>query len=1055
MEEGKKKEDKGFGEGIEFVKAEPEEEKDIEINFGKVLSFFKRKDEGKSAAAAKTPEEHKHAAHAEHNSSHTAEKEKKKEGEDAELDIGKLASGVKGLFKGKKPEAADKESPQERSDDEVSLNPKSIIEFFNKRGATLLLVVAILISLGLTANVRYQVSNLAFTEDWARNSVYNTIQSDIQNAINAQYPNLPDARKSQILAEEMGKARKGKTYTFKSAPYTGQSIELKNQVKGTAEFIKDNYRDGNGQAYSPDIDPYYWNRYAKNVLEKGRIGDEARNGLQWDTYQLAPHGRPIAAQDTFFPHFLAYLYKFARFFNHSATLWNVQTILYPMLINSLAVLMIFLIGRKVAGNVGGFFGSLMAGLHSAYVSRTIHGDNDAFVMFFAILTLWLFVEAIYARRKVMRLALPALAGLSAGLFSLAWGGWWFIFIFILAAAAAAIAAGIAKSAWQSVSGSRGAMGLKGMVKSALTGNVVRLFVLPTAVFFATTGVFVALFNGLDRFLATPLLAFGVTKLKTAVLEASYWPNVLTTVAELNPGNFNQVVSSIRPSIFWLSASSAAILAIVAALNLFFKAVNSKLGNKLKSVSPDENKALYYFFFATLIIVWFLGTIYASSKGIRFVVMLAPAVGLGFGVTLGLIFRFSLWINDNFLKINKIAAATVVFIVLATAVYSTDVIKNAYSIARNDVPIMNDAWYDSLTAIRDDSDNVTKSAIITSWWDFGHHFKSIADRRVTFDGTTQQGPQAHWVGRFFMTEDETEAAGILRMLDCGGSSAFDELDKVNKDFAGTIKMLYRLIATPSKEDAKEILTGDYRLTDAQAETVLKYTHCENPPEGYVIASEDMIGKSGVWGHFGSWDFEKGIIWQTLRGKSQKEAAESMMRMFSYSEEKAKAVYNDMRRIKNDAEANSWIAPWPSFSGELSGCQVLARTDNTTSTEEKIVMCGSGLVVNLTTNDAYFPLPDEKVLHPVSFVYLTNETGTEKIAKKTYANDTVPQRFSVILVPQGSNYYSAVSSPEQAAGMFTQMFFYEGRTLKHFRMLTHNRGMTGTNVYVYKAQWDTLK
>ena len=74
---------------------------------------------------------------------------------------------------------------------------------------------------------------------------------------------------------------------------------------------------------------------------------------------------------------------------------------------------------------------------------------------------------------------------------------------------------------------------------------------------------------------------------------------------------------------------------------------------------------------------------------------------------------------------------------------------------------------------------------------------------------------------------------------------------------------------------------------------------------------------------------------------------------------------------------------------------------------------------------------------------------------HANDTVPQRFSVILVPQGNSYYSAVSSPEQAAGMFTQMFFFEGRTLKHFKLLTHNRGLTGTNVYVYKAQWDTLK
>ncbi len=1066
MAEDKKNEkEKSFGEGIEVVKDEPPEEKDIEINFGKVFSFFKKKGNESPAAAPEHKEAHKaeHDKHHERHSRHdenAADKQAKGKNsgvkeEDAEIDLGKFASGIKGLFRGKnaKEDASSREEANDKDGDEVSLNPKAIIEFLNKRGATLLLILGILISVGLTANVRYQVNHIHFTEDWARNSVYNTIQNDIQNAINSQYPNLPDARKSQILADEIAKAWKSPAYTFKSQPYTGQSVDLKSQVKGTAEFIKDFYRDEKGQAYSPDIDPYYWNRYAKNVLEKEHIGDEVRNGVQWDTYQLAPVGRPIAAQDTFFPHFLAYLYKAVRLFSHSATLWNVQTIIYPMLINGLAVLMVFLMGRKVAGNVGGFFGSLMAGLHSAYVSRTVHGDNDAFVMFFAILTLWLFVEAMYARKALARAAVAALAGLSAGIFSLVWGGWWFIFIFLLASATVTIAVGILKNALQT--GDRaGKYNIGEAIKSAASSDVVKFFLIPTAVFFLSTAAFVSAFNGIDRFLATPLLAFGITKLKTAVLEQSYWPNVLTTVAELNPGSFNSLISSIKPGIFWISAISAAMLIAVAVLNFFFQPINRALNNALKPITQDEKKALHYIFFAALIIIWFLGTIYASYKGVRFVVMIVPAVGLGFGITLGFTFRLVAWLNDNYLKIQKTAVAVAAFLVLATAVYSTDIAKNAYSIARNDVPIINDAWYNSLTAIRDDSNSTTKDAIITSWWDFGHHFKSIADRRVTFDGTTQQYPPAHWVGRFFMTEDETEAAGILRMLDCGSSSGFEALDSVKNDFAGTIKILHRLLATPSRGEAEKILTQDYGLSSGQALNVTNYTHC-NPPEGYVIASEDMIGKSGVWGHFGSWDFEKGIIWQTLRDKSQKEAVDAMAKQFSYPEEKAKAVYNDMKRIKSDAEANSWIAPWPSFSGDLSGCQAAARQDNTTGTEEKLAVCGNGLVINLTANDAYFPMQDGKVLHPVSLVYITNETGTEEIATRTYENDTVPQRFSVILVPRGSDYYTVVASPEQAAGMFTQMFFYEGRTLKHFKLLAHNRGLTGTNVYVYRADWDSLK
>jgi len=1015
-----KKDNKGFGEGIELVKDATPEEKDVEINFGKILSFFGK---GKSGNGKET------AQHQENKPHHDTEK-------DAEIDLGKLATGIKGMFRSR-----EKGGNVGQADDELSINPKKAMDFISRRGATILLVLGILVSIYLTAQVRTLPAQLPFADEWARNSVHNTIQNDISTAISQQYPNLPEARKNQILADEVAKAKQGKTYTFLIGQYAGQPINIQDQIKGTAELIKNFYRDNNGVPYSPDIDPYYWHRYAENVVEKGRVGDEVKNGLQWDSYQLAPFGRAIAPQDVSFPYFLAYMYKLSKVFSPSATLWSVQTTIYPMLLTGLTVLLIFLLVRKIAGNVGGFFASLMTGLHSAFVNRTIHGDNDAFVMFFAILTLWLFVEAIYARKALWRLTIAAGAGLAAALFSMAWGGWWFIMIFALSAAAATIAIGAAKTLIERAMAKEKLPGIRELAKAAW----IQAFLLPSLVFVASTGVFVSLLSSPDRFLTAPFLAFGVTKLKTAVLAESYWPNVLTTVAELNSGSLQQAISSIRPGIFWLSALSAAILAAFAAVNIALPHYRPAQW-LAKAAKPDERKALYAIFFAVLILVWFTGAIYATTKGIRFVLLLAPAAGIGFGITLGLVFRMGSWINEHFLKLNRIAVGVAIFAILAIATFSTDITKNAQAVAKSDVPIINDAWYDSLTAIRDDSDNTTKTAIITSWWDFGHHFKAIADRRVTFDGTTQQGPQAHWVGKFFMTKDETEAAGILRMLDCGSNTAFDSLNSARNDFAASIKALYRVTATPSAEEAERILMREEGLTREQAMNVTRYTHC-TPPDGYVVASEDMIGKSGVWGHFGSWDFEKAIIWITLRGKSQKEAVEKMKEMFNYTDEKAKAVYDELIRVKSDNDANSWIAPWPSYSGEMSGC--------TPADAEGIVRCGNGLVANMTTKDAYFPTQDGKSLHPATFVYLTNETGTEEVVERAYANDTVPQRVSIILVPQGNAYYAVAATPEQAAGMFTRMFFFEGKGLRHFRMLSHKTGLTGTNVYVYKADWDSLK
>ncbi len=1094
-EESKKQEhnEKDFGEGIEVVKEKSGEEKDIEINFGKVFSLFGKKDKAEAAAP---PQQATHKHH------HAAHKPEPKEKGDEEVDLGKMAAGIKGMFKGSKEP---KENHAGKSEDEVSFNAKAAADFLSKRGAAILLIIGILISMGLTAQVRLEVSGLPFTTQWAKNNVNNVIQSDIGSAISAQYPNLPDERKGQIMADEMAKAAKSGTYQFKTGQYTGQSIKIDDQVKATAEVIKDFYRDGEGRPYSSDIDPYYWYRYAENIIQKGHIWDEQRNGVPWDNRQLAPLGRPILPEDTFFPNFLATLYKFGRIFNHSATLWSVQTLFYPALITALTVLFVFLICRKIAGNIGGFFGSIMAGLHGAYVERTVRGDNDAAVIFLAIFTLWLFIEAIYARKALWRWGLAAAAGLAAAVFSIAWGGWYFILLFILAASAATVAAGVAKSLADSLAkGQSPGAAIIGAAKSAFTTTAGRQFTIPTIIFLISTGLFVGIFTDFNRFTSIPTLAFGISKLKTAVLSQSYWPNVLTTVAELNPGSFNQVVSKIQPGIFGIAASSvvallsyaitmlalpfsasrhkddrtivAVIAAVASGLVVFIAAVALNfmahglpssfwlwtliamasgagataisiimLTDKLRS---DDTKILYSVFFATLITVWFISTIYASTKGIRFVLLLAPAVGIGFGIMLGLTGKLAAWANENFLKINKTALALFIFAILALSTYSTDITKTANNIARNDVPIINDAWYGALSAIKDDSNS---TAIITSWWDFGHHFKQITDRRVTFDGTTQQGPQAHWVGKFFMTRDETEAAGILRMLDCGSNTAWDAVNSVRNDFAGSVKILYRITAMPSRAEAEKTLVNEYGFNQAQATNITNNTHCE-PSEGYIIASDDMIGKSGVWAHFGSWDFEKAIIYQTLRGKAEKEAVTEMKKMFNYSDEKAKSLYNEVKRINSDSEANTWIAPWPSFASDVSGCSIFANTENE---QEKIVQCGNGLVVNLSTSEAYFPAQGGKNLHPVSFVYLSNSTGTERVMEKFYANDTVPQRLSVILIPQGSGYASVLATPEIAGGMYTKMFYFGGRGLTHFKLLTHQTGLTGTNVYVYKADWDSLK
>ncbi len=58
-------------------------------------------------------------------------------------------------------------------------------------------------------------------------------------------------------------------------------------------------------------------------------------------------------------------------------------------------------------------------------------------------------------------------------------------------------------------------------------------------------------------------------------------------------------------------------------------------------------------YAVLIMVWFFATTYASTKGVRFILIMVPAFSLGFGIALGVIYNFATkWITKE-MQVNKI------------------------------------------------------------------------------------------------------------------------------------------------------------------------------------------------------------------------------------------------------------------------------------------------------------------------------------------------------------------------------------------------------------------
>src|SRR3989338_5820909 len=366
---GKKEEGPKTQEATQHSSVKEDEE--MVIDFSKIKNFFKS-DKPKKANDGDSALEHKK--------------------DDDEIDLSFDLSKVKKFFK----------SSEKETDEDISINWNHAIGFFKKYGVIFIALIPIILSI----YIRMQAGFLPITDEWAVNSVINGIKSQIRAGIDQQYPNLPDANKNALVDTELQKVL---------AQNKGQIDE---QIKATSNYFRSFFQDESGKSYMPDIDQYYWFRYAKNIVEHGHPGDILKEGKPFDNHQLAPNGR-FVPPDMFPSYAYAYFYKFLHFFAPSLTLMKSMFYLI-VFFSALCVLLVFLIAKKIAGNTGGFFAGMIMAVNAAFLSRTLHPDNDVWVIFFPLLITWIFAATIDVK-NVMKIALlSTAAGFFTGLYTFAW-----------------------------------------------------------------------------------------------------------------------------------------------------------------------------------------------------------------------------------------------------------------------------------------------------------------------------------------------------------------------------------------------------------------------------------------------------------------------------------------------------------------------------------------------------------------------------------------------------------------------------------------------------------
>ena len=132
----------------------------------------------------------------------------------------------------------------------------------------------------------------------------------------------------------------------------------------------------------------------------------------------------------------------------------------------------------------------------------------------------------------------------------------------------------------------------------------------------------------------------------------------------------------------------------------------------------------------------------------------------------------------------------------------------------------------------------------------------------------------------------------------------------------------------------------------------------------------------------------------------------MEKYNYSQDKAESVAYEVKSIPSDEEGNRWIAPWPGYAGTISCPR--------TAPDEQLFQCSNGFLFNYTAKDAY-ALSQNGIVRPKVIAY-TTRTG------------------------------------EEIKQMNSSMFYMNGHGLKYFEPFFTERGLIGTEVKVYKANWN---
>ena len=639
----------------------------------------------------------------------------------------------------------------------------------------------------------------AETDGKATMLVTSQMQISSLKQINDQYPGLPENKKQALAQQKMGQIISANPIEAQKAIYGLSQNIYKNEIKENPQ-LKDS------SSYLIASDPYYFYGLTHDLIEGKKIMTTKKGAKYFNKKMLAPVGYWEAIN---LHPFIGYgVYKVVSAINPKNSAMFALSFT-PLVLMFLSILIFFIICYHLDIKPWScFLSSILFFLAPIYLRRSFFGwyDSDPYNILFPLLIMLILFLALKNRAsKKKTIILSISSALSISLYAFFWQGWVYLFTILLISGFAILALHI--FIFKKLQESKN---IALFFSITLTGTFLSIFVFfgPKEFFF----LFQEGLRALSEFFSSQL---------------PIWPDVYLSVGELNRTSIKELLSLSGGAYFF-------VFSIVGIIYLMIKFL--------------KNKDFRFLYHSIFLFIFLTTSLVLALRAQRFIMFVIIPLSILSALCFDGIFNFlKKVIVRNHTKSIKLKATS--FVLIATlGIFSVlPSFKNADNWSFRLRPIFNQTWDRTLKKIKKQT---PENSIINTWWSPGHFIKSVAQRSVTFDGATINVPQAYWLANSLLSSSETEALGLLRMLNTSANQSTEYLESLGFKASDAIKILKKIVKLPKQ---KAQISLKETLTETQISHLLSLTHTLPNPSYLFIYNdliENIIGVSFV----GRWNIE---------------------------------------------------------------------------------------------------------------------------------------------------------------------------------------------------------